>query len=716
MDDIDGLILEASLRASVGQGSLQLPWEQGVLGEICGADCGWLSRLPCDISVPPPPPLPIQQTQRPSESLKRKRVEVPAGVPLYVHSVLSVDEKSYSELRELDWTKALAIWMGLHRGSQLQSAVGEHVYDCLCRDDHKGGLECLRDACGIKSPKTVLKRGRDLKRFAEWCGSRRVPWWPFKEKDVLAYISASAGSAKSKLRGRDLLSAIRFFRFVFGAHFDIESVLTPLVAGRVRRIQASRKPKVQSQILSRLEVLHLEHLLLGELDTVDKYYLGCLLFALYARCRWSDMAAVESLEFDLMFRRSRVTGFVEARTREHKTGGREEKKSLYMPLVAPAVGLSLRSWAQEWQRVMQTLGIDYHVKPFGPICKAMDASGTFNSRPLGSKEASDLLVGYLGAKGAVVGEKITSHTLKATLLAWAARRGLPENDRVVLGHHSLRSDSLATYSRDLLGAATRTLCGLIAEVKLGAFDPDGTRSGWLLQQAGTAVGAGLDENQAFWAEAAGDDHEKEGAYIISESGSEAADEPWEDREADDGREETEHYAPVGDHGEDVSHGVFPSQSWGDAGHEPVGNHGEDASHGDFPSQSWGGAEVEPPSQPVDDFEFSSPSSSSSLSAESSGEECEEQFVQNQSNEAILQVTPEIPGPLVQNKRSKILHKMHEGKAELAFCGVKVTASFVKLPNGATFAWPRCTRCFRGEVLGSKRDLVSFIDQRARSSA
>ena len=188
----------------------------------------------------------------------------------------------------------MAMWMGLHRGSQLQSAVGEHVYDCLCRDDHAGGLECIRDACGTKSPKTVLKRGRDLKRFAEWCSKRQFSWWPIREKDLLSYVSDSASQEKSKLRGRDLLSAIRFFRFVFGAHLEVDTLVTPLVAGRVKRIQATREPRKQSQILSRLEVLHLETLMTGPLDVVDKYYLGCVLFALFARCRWSDLSDVFS--------------------------------------------------------------------------------------------------------------------------------------------------------------------------------------------------------------------------------------------------------------------------------------------------------------------------------------------------------------------------------------------------------------------------------------
>jgi hypothetical protein len=268
---------------------------------------------------------------------------------------------------------------------------------------------------------------------------------------------------------------------------------------------------------------------------------------------------------------------------------------------------------------------------------------------------------------------------------------VPENDRVVLGHHSLRSDSLAAYSRDLLGAATRTLCSLIGEVKLGAFDPDGTRSGWLLQQAGSALGSGLDENQAYWAEAAEADEDKEGTFLVSSNDSEPGQVPWDEGSEAPGLEELEHYAPVGD---DEIEQIFDEQP-------------------SAPSEATGGA---PPRPEEEDFELSTSSSSSSLTVESSGEECEEQFVQRQSNEAILHVSPEIPGPLLQNRRSKVLHKWHEVKKDVALCGLRVSVGYVELPHGATFQWPRCSKCFRGEVLGNKSDLIGFLDQRSRSQA
>jgi hypothetical protein len=92
------------------------------------------------------------------------------------------------------------------------------------------------------------------------------------------------------------------------------------------------------------------------------------------------------------------------------------------------------------------------------------------------------------------------------------------------------------------------------------------------------------------------------------------------------------------------------------------------------------------------------------------------FAKKQSNEAVLHVSPVVPGPLVQNKRSKILHRVSRSTSEVAQCGAKATAGFVKLPHGASFPWPRCSKCFRGEVLGTKKDLVSFLDRRSGCGA
>ena len=129
---------------------------------------------------------------------------------------------------------------------------------------------------------------------------------------------------------------------------------------------------------------------------------------------------------------------------------------------------------------MEAIAFDFTKQPLGPICKAVHSSGDFGKRSLMSEEAGKLLNQYLGISGTE--RATTSHSLKATLLAWAARIGMDDNSRTLLEHHTLRQDSLACYSRDMLSKPVRELCEMLASIRSKTFDPDATRSGWLSKQ------------------------------------------------------------------------------------------------------------------------------------------------------------------------------------------------------------------------------------------
>ena len=72
----------------------------------------------------------------------------------------------------------------------------------------------------------------------------------------------------------------------------------------------------------------------------------------------------------------------------------------------------------------------------------------------------------------------TARSAKATLLPWAAKAGLPQGDRRLLGSHARPGDtSVLEYSRDALAGPLRRLDDLLGLVRSGAFCPDLTRSG-----------------------------------------------------------------------------------------------------------------------------------------------------------------------------------------------------------------------------------------------
>lgn len=94
----------------------------------------------------------------------------------------------------------------------------------------------------------MLKRARDLQCFVAWC--KADDWWPLDEKKLLEYVTWTEQTGKSKLIGKNLKHALRFFRHVMGAHFDEDEVLGPVFKGRVGRVGATKSAKVQARALT----------------------------------------------------------------------------------------------------------------------------------------------------------------------------------------------------------------------------------------------------------------------------------------------------------------------------------------------------------------------------------------------------------------------------------------------------------------------------------
>ena len=74
---------------------------------------------------------------------------------------------------------------------------------------------------------------------------------------------------------------------------------------------------------------------------------------------------------------------------------------------------------------------------------------------------------------------IGAHSMKATLLSWAAKFGIDKATRRTLGYHVEPGDrSVETYSRDAMAAPLRHLDRVLEAVRRGTFHPDSTRSGF----------------------------------------------------------------------------------------------------------------------------------------------------------------------------------------------------------------------------------------------
>ena len=85
--------------------------------------------------------------------------------------------------------------------------------------------------------------------------------------------------------------------------------------------------------------------------------------------------------------------------------------------------------------------------------------------------------------------RLSTHSMKSTLMSWTSKFGLPDNGRSVLARHvSSVTSATAVYSRDMLSPVLRQLDVMLMAIRSGAFCPDRLRSG-MMTPAATAMAA-----------------------------------------------------------------------------------------------------------------------------------------------------------------------------------------------------------------------------------
>ena len=154
----------------------------------------------------------------------------------------------------------------------------------------------------------------------------------------------------------------------------------------------------------------------------------------------------------------------------------------YLPMVSPVKGVSGKDWASGWIKLRESLGIQF--PPQGLVMPAPNKLGEPSQRPLDTGECGRWLRRLLEldmATGSEVDRRVSSHSLKCTMLSYAAKKGISVPDRLMLGYHSSNMHMAMVYSRDGAAASLLLLERLIDEIVKGTFKPDSTRSGRIVE-------------------------------------------------------------------------------------------------------------------------------------------------------------------------------------------------------------------------------------------
>ena len=389
--------------------------------------------------------------------------------PHFKSCVKCTDDVTWQEHREAQLQKALKHWLVI---ILTWSADVEFVQCITGCDSVNSQLIMLGDVFRGKAPGTLSKRSNSMKILCEQL-ERIGLSFPCSEASLYGVLCELRRQGAPASRSKGILEAIAFVRFTMGI-VECDALLR---GKRCWGAATSDAPLHRNQA-SPLQVKELEKLhsvLENSTDIWDKMFSGTVLFVVYSRARWSDAQHGASVVFDEDFGEIH---YVEVLTGLHKTMRALQHRHQFLPLVAPAVGVTKQNWGALWKQVRSELCIDFaqgHALMPAPL-----EDGTPGKRALDSQEAGKWLRSLLLLDdGNLENRKVSSHSLKSTMLSYLAKRGVDMADRLLLGYHTSPFTMGLTYSRDGMARPLEILGNMLEEIRNGLYFPDCTRSGRL---------------------------------------------------------------------------------------------------------------------------------------------------------------------------------------------------------------------------------------------
>ena len=169
------------------------------------------------------------------------------------------------------------------------------------------------------------------------------------------------------------------------------------ISGRVQGVAKARylekRKVVQKPALTVLHVKTLEKIVLGgtsaEYSEFDRHCAGFFCYALYSRARFSDAQASANLTLDATEGDDGLYGFLEASVTRSKTSYTLERKTRFLPMVAPINGLLDEPWGVRWHRIMLELGVV--LREGYPLLSAPTTGGGFSLLPMTAEYAARVL-------------------------------------------------------------------------------------------------------------------------------------------------------------------------------------------------------------------------------------------------------------------------------------------------------------------------------------
>ena len=335
-----------------------------------------------------------------------------------------------------------------------------------------------------KATGTLHNRAGPVLRFIQWCNSNGIIPFPLFENHVYSFMNDVSKTAAPTFL-RSFLVSLTFCNFVLGLTGANDVISSQRVQGCAREAYLGKRKLQQRPPLTVEQVKSLELYVADMMGSPrDVYAAGCFLLCIYMRARFSDMQHMCDLVADEIAIDDSVEGFIEAKVTRSKTAYTVERKTMFLPMAAPLIGVTGKNWFRQWQqaRILS-------VVPRGddlPLLPHPAAKGWLRV-PMTAASGGDWLRKILIALG--FGEAqvkdVGTHSCKATCLSWMAKAGADVSCRRLLGYHvDPATKTCLVYSRDAASGPLRELDKTVRMIRAGEFEPDSTRSGYFRTHLG----------------------------------------------------------------------------------------------------------------------------------------------------------------------------------------------------------------------------------------
>ena len=452
----------------------KMPWETDFWESFFDPTVSAFDQLTKGFKRPMPYPMVDATASAAEVEVERRVASKPfPAVKSFLKNIKDISEKSWQEERDALWEMAIRRWVAMLDSWHPESSL--LVQAVQQQESFKDKAQILVDVFYNKAPQTLIKRVNSISKL---CGAlaEQGTQFPCDEDAFYNFLKFESQRGAPASRLKAFFESVVFSRHVLG----IEKLQT-LIDSRRCLGAVSQKSLACPRQATPFSVLQLRkfHEVLRDGDEIwDRAMAGMILFCTYSRARWSDAQHAEELIEDRD--NQNTLHFLEVKSAVHKTARSFHLRHMFLPLAAPAAGVTDDAWGEQWIQVREKLQIT-NLSRF-PLMPAPDACLEPTRRPISTQEAKQWMLYLLGSE--LIGTaRLSSHSCKCTCLSYMAKRGASFEDRLILGYHSNRLRVGLTYSRDSSSRPLSMLSHVLMEIRKGIFEPDASRSGRLRADA-----------------------------------------------------------------------------------------------------------------------------------------------------------------------------------------------------------------------------------------